>query len=92
MANKSSVYPWVHCLRCNGTITQGPNKGKVLVDHIQEVMAKNPPFIHGTLELAREYASKYRALEPAVKIEIMRKQFRDDGTRGYFHYEFVELA
>ncbi len=79
-------YPKVYCVRANGMLTQGPERGQTLNDHVQEgVDFSHQSRERGTLAMAETLAAKWRSLEPAMKLEIVTKQFVD----GTFVVEFV---
>jgi hypothetical protein len=80
-------HPWYYCLREGGTVTQGPGAGLVLDGDAQDIL---DPRQRQNLEAARALAAKHRALEPALRIEIWRKQFRTR-PRRHMHYELVEV-
>jgi hypothetical protein len=79
----SIEYAWSHYIVATGTLTQGRNSGKTLVRHEQDLGGAND------LESVISKCAEYRSLEPSLKLEIWRKQYRSRPTK-HFHKEFVQ--
>jgi hypothetical protein len=70
---EQAMYAMSWIIRFQGTITQGPNAGR---SYRWENSWGGVQF--DSLALARAAAAKYKALEPAIPLCILSRQFQED--------------
>lgn len=72
-------YAICYIVRFEGTLTQGPNKGKA---YILATSWGGVQF--DTIEQARAAVAKYHALEPRLTIHVYSRQYVQTGRKGKF--------